>query len=54
MGLAIDVLMAAGWASAPSHRAAMALLLLGMIAAGAWYWAHPKLSERRRLVAARG
>ena len=54
MGLAIDGLMAAGWASAPSHRAAMALLLVGMIAAGMWHWAYPRLSERRRLVAARG
>jgi hypothetical protein len=54
MGLAIDALMAAGWARAPSHRAAMALLLLGMVAAGAWYWAYPRLSERRRWVAARG
>jgi len=54
MGLAIDGLMAVGWARASSHRAAMSLLLLGMLAAGAWYWAHPKLSQRRRMVAARG
>jgi MFS family permease len=54
MGLATDALMAAGWAQASSHRATMALLLLGTIAAGTWYWAHPKFSERRRLVAARG
>jgi hypothetical protein len=54
MGLVIDALMAAGWARAPSHRAALALLLLSMIAAGTWYWAHPRFSERRRLVAARG
>jgi MFS family permease len=54
MGLAIDGLMAAGWARAPSHRAAMSLLLLGMLAAGAWYWAYPRLSQRKRLVAARG
>jgi predicted MFS family arabinose efflux permease len=54
IGLVIDALMAAGWARAPSHRAALALLLLSMIAAGTWYWAHPRFSERRRLVAARG
>ena len=54
MGLVIDALTAAGWARAPSHRAAMAMLLLGTIAAGAWFWAYPRLSERRRLVAARG
>ncbi|HEY6510701.1 MAG TPA: MFS transporter [Burkholderiaceae bacterium] len=53
MGLAIDALMAAGWAQAASHRAAMALLLLGTVAAGTWYWIHPKLSGRSRLVEAR-
>lgn len=54
IGLAIDALMVAGWAPASSHRAAMALLLLGNIAAGLWQWIHPWLGERRRLVAARG
>jgi len=54
MGLAIDALMAAGWARALSHRAAMALLLLGMTAAGAWYWLQPRLGRQRRRVAARG
>jgi MFS family permease len=54
IGLTIDALMAEGWAPAASYRVAMALLLLGNIAAGMWYWIHPRLSERRRLVAARG
>jgi len=54
MGLAIDALMAAGWTRAPSHRAAMTLLLLGMTTAGVWYWIYPRLSGYRRLIAARG
>ena len=54
MGLVIDALVAAGWSAAQSHRAAMALLLLGMTAAGAWYWVHPWLEGRRRIAAARG
>jgi MFS family permease len=54
MGVAIDALMAAGWARAPSHRAAMALLLFGMTAAGAWYWIQPRLGRHRQPVAARG
>ena len=54
MGLAIDALTASGWAPAASHRAAMALLLLAMIGAGAWYATHPWLSERRRVAATRG
>lgn len=54
MGLAIDALMAAGWSSGDSHRAAMALLLLGTIGAGAWHWAHPKIIERKRTIATRG
>jgi MFS family permease len=55
MGLAIDALVAAGWERAASHRAAMALLLLGTAAAGAWYWLYPKLAARRASIAsARG
>jgi MFS family permease len=55
MGLAIDALVAAGWERAASHRAAMALLLLGTAAAGAWYWLHPKIAARRASIAsARG
>jgi predicted MFS family arabinose efflux permease len=54
MGLAIDALTAAGWGAAPSHRAAMALLLAGMIAAGSWYATHARLSERTRVAATRG
>jgi predicted MFS family arabinose efflux permease len=55
MGLAIDAMVVAGWARATSHRAAMALLLLGMTAAGAWYWLYPRIAARRAdIVSARG
>jgi len=54
MGLVIDALTAAGWTQAPSHRAAMALLLLATVAAGAWYATHPWLSARARVAASRG
>jgi hypothetical protein len=51
MGLAIDALVEAGWVRADSHRAAMALLLLGTAAAGSWYWLYPRLAARRGSVA---
>jgi predicted MFS family arabinose efflux permease len=54
IGLTIDALMATGWQRGPAHRAAMSLLLLGMIAAGMWYWTYPRIAERQRWVAARG
>ncbi|HET7525490.1 MAG TPA: MFS transporter [Burkholderiaceae bacterium] len=54
IGLAIDGLMVLGWERGHAHRAAMALLLLGMIAAGAWYSAHSWSEERARLAASRG
>lgn len=47
MGLAIDAMVGAGWERSASHRAAMALLLLGMAAAGTWYWLYPKKTARR-------
>lgn len=53
-GLTIDAFMAMGWQRPSAHRAAMALLLTGMIAAGTWYWTHPWIAERKRWVAARG
>lgn len=54
MGLVIDTLRSAGWSPVDSYRAAMALLLLGMAGAGAWYWAHPWITRRKRPVAACG
>ena len=51
MGLAIDAMVAAGWERAASHRAAMTLLLLGMAAAGAWYWLYPGIVARRARLA---
>jgi predicted MFS family arabinose efflux permease len=55
MGLAIDAMIGAGWARADSHRAAMALLLLGMLAAGIWYWLYPRVAGRRgSMVSAQG
>ena len=50
MGLAIDAMVAAGWEGADSHRAAMALLLLGTTGAGLWYWLYPRVVTRRRSV----
>ncbi len=50
MGLAIDAMVGAGWARADSHRAAMALLLLGTSAAGVWYWLYPRMVARRSSV----
>lgn len=54
MGLVIDALLSAGWSPIHSHRAAMALLLLGMAGAGAWYWAQPRIAQRKRPIAACG
>lgn len=55
MGLAIDALVAVGWDRAAGHRAAMAMLLLGMTAAGLWFWSFPWIAARRAAtVAARG
>jgi MFS family permease len=55
MGLAIDAMVAGGWARATSHRAAMAVLLLGMASAGAWYWLYPRIAARGAgIVSARG
>jgi len=54
MGLVIDALLSAGWSRVHSHRAAMALLLLGMAGAGAWYWAQPRIAQRKRPAAACG
>ena len=51
MGLAIDAMVGAGWERAASHRAAMALLLLGMVAAGAWYWLYPRIAARPASIA---
>ncbi|HET9207789.1 MAG TPA: MFS transporter [Burkholderiaceae bacterium] len=51
MGLAIDAMVGAGWGRATSHRAAMALLLLGTIAAGLWYWFYPRSAMRQRRAA---
>jgi hypothetical protein len=51
MGLAIDAMVDAGWARADSHRVAMALLLLGMTAAGIWYWLWPRLVAHRSSMA---
>ena len=53
MGLVIDALVTAGWTRTNAHRAAMGLLLLGMTAAGVWYWAHPWLRRRRHSAATR-
>ncbi len=47
MGLAIDAMVGAGWALAESHRAGMALLLMGMLAAGIWYSLYPRVVARR-------
>ena len=47
MGLAIDAMVGAGWARADSHRAGMALLLMGMLAAGIWYSLYPRVVARR-------
>ena len=54
MGLVIDALAAAGWPAAHAHRAAMSLLLMGMVGAGVWYWAYPRFNGRRQTAAARG
>ena len=55
MGLAIDAMVAAGWTRPTSHRAAMALLVPGMTAAGVWYWLYPRIAARRAgMVSARG
>jgi len=48
MGLVIDAMVGAGWEGADSHRAAMALLLLGTTGAGLWYWLYPRVVTRRR------
>jgi hypothetical protein len=39
-------MVGAGWAGADSHRAAMALLLLGTTGAGLWYWLYPRVVTR--------
>ena len=55
MGVAIDAMIAAGWERATSHRAAMGLLLLGVAAAGAWYWLYPRIiAARADIASARG
>lgn len=55
MGLAIDAMVTAGWEPGVSHRAAMALLLLGTAAAGLWYWLYPRAVARLAAMAsARG
>jgi hypothetical protein len=55
MGVAIDAMIAAGWERATSHRSAMGLLLLGVAAAGAWYWLYPRIiADRADIASARG
>jgi hypothetical protein len=55
MGLAIDAMVGAGWDRAASHRAAMAMLLLGTTAAGLWYGLHPQVAAcQRSRVSSRG
>lgn len=54
IGLAIDAMAAAGWERALGHRLAMALLWLGMVLAGLWFWVHPRLAARGPAAAARG
>lgn len=51
MGLAIDAMVGAGLGRADSHRAAMALLLLGMTASGFWYWFYPRVAASRSSMA---
>jgi predicted MFS family arabinose efflux permease len=51
MGLAIDAMVGAGLARADSHRAAMALLLLGMTVSGFWYWLYPRVAASRSSMA---
>ena len=47
MGLAIDEMVGAGWDGSDSHRAAMALLLVGTTGAGLWYWFYPRVMTRQ-------
>jgi predicted MFS family arabinose efflux permease len=54
MGLAIDAMVAAGWERTFSHRMAMALLWLGMVGAGLWFWFYPRLALRGSTASARG
>ncbi|MBE7419964.1 MAG: MFS transporter [Ideonella sp.] len=54
VGLAIDALVASGWSRASGHRAAWALLLAGMAAAGVWFWLQPGRDRRDAAVVARG
>jgi len=54
IGLTIDGLLALCWNRGHAHRAALALLLSGMLAAGAWYTAHSCSEEHARLAASRG
>lgn len=54
MGLAIDAMVASGWPRASACRAALLMLLLGMVAAGIWYWVSPGRAGRNAVVAARG
>jgi predicted MFS family arabinose efflux permease len=54
MGLAIDAMVEAGCERATSHRLAMALLLVGTVGAGVWFWCHPRWAARTAMAAARG
>jgi predicted MFS family arabinose efflux permease len=50
MGLAIDAMVAGGVDRADGYRATMALLLLGTIGAGVWYWVYPRIAARQGIM----
>jgi len=54
IGLMVDAMVASGWPRACGHRAAWALLLAGMVAAGVWFWLQSGRAQRNEVIVARG